>query len=122
MRKKTDPVMIDIDQLPDWLLSKFDFARWLQSALIVSVLSSIADIAWEYQTGIAEIYSKLNRNYAVRVSNPEGFQSLVAFEALKTGGLAIVIWAVYAARKSVDDFDIFGPGQEFKSLEEDNKP
>jgi hypothetical protein len=59
MRKKTDPVMIDIDQLPDWLLSKFDFARWLQSALIVSVLSSIADIAWEYQIGIAEIYSRL---------------------------------------------------------------
>ena len=122
MRKKTDPVMIDIDQLPGWLLSKFDFARWLQWALIFGMLISIADIAWRYQTGIAEIYSKLNRNYAVRVSNPEGFQSLVAFEALKTGGLAIVVWAVYAARKSVDDFDIFGPGQEFKSLEEDNKP
>ena len=124
----SDPPLIDgsgahrEDKFSEWLLSRFDVARWFQLALLVVALVSIADIAWELYTGTAEIYSRTNRNYALRANQPEAFRHIIAFEVLRTVAIVLVGWAISAVRKSVAHYDIFAPGQEFKSLDEEGKP
>jgi hypothetical protein len=102
--------------------SKIDLALWFQWILGIAALVSIGDIAWEYQTGVADVYSKVSTYTARRATHPDAFQRIITLEIYRTVGIAVVGLALMAVRKSTNDFDIFAPGREFKSLDEKGKP
>lgn len=110
------------DRFAELIWSKIDLALWFQWILGITALVSIADIAWEYQTGIAEVYSKVSTYTARRATHPDAFQRIVTVEIYRTGGIVVLGLALMAVRKSTTDYDIFAPGREFKSLEEEGKP
>lgn len=110
------------DKFAEMIWSKIDLALWFQWILGIAALVSIADIAWEYQTGVADVYSKVSTYTARLATHPDAFQRIITLEIYRTLGIVVVGLALMAVRKSTNDYDIFAPGREFKCLDEESKP
>lgn len=109
------------DKFAQLLWSQFDLALWFQRALWIAALVSVGDIAWEFHTGVVDVYSKVSSYTANRATHPDAFQRLVSLEVYRTIGIVMVGAALVALRRSVAHYDIFALGQEFKSLDEEGK-
>lgn len=121
MQKMTDPVLPGSFPFHHWLVSKVERVAWLKWLLMLGVLFMIADIALECHTGIAETNFSGTLNSAVRANDAASFNRIISFQVFQAIGLLLVTWALHAASRSVAHYDIFAPGQEFKSLDGEGK-
>jgi len=79
------------DKFAQLLWSQFDLALWFQRALWIAALVSVGDIAWEFHTGVADVYSKVSSYTANRATHPDAFQRLVSLEVYRTIGIVVVV-------------------------------
>jgi hypothetical protein len=121
MQKMSDPVWPGFP-LYHWLVSNLARVRWVSWVLLSLALISAGDVVSEYHSGTAVVEFEDTKTVVVRAENASAFQRAIIFEVIQTLVLVVLALAFHAACKSVSHYDIFAPGEKFKSLDDEERP
>jgi hypothetical protein len=107
--------------LLDWIVSTLTGAKLLVWMCLIGAGVSAVDIVLEQQSGIAQASLRGNTGSATREKAPEDFARIIQFEVIRSIGLLVLAGFTAGSIAAVRNYDIFAPGQTFKSLDGDSR-